>query len=358
VPSKPETIVFRFEFETPVRFGGGKGASGLDQAAMTASSDSMFAALCLEWLQLHGEASLTELVNEVKNGHLQFSSLMPWHLPLSQNAEPEYYLPRPLLSGQSAAGPRNTQIKKQLKQIPWIAASEMAKYLAFVRTGEGEPTAFRSAFGMEVAWDRVNTRTGGDPEPYRVVAWQFKRDYNQADGAKSQKTLRDQPQMISGLYWIVRSESSQLLEQIREVLESLGQSGVGGKTSSGLGKFFLCNDQLNVSRSGRALESMLDDTSAPVQMLISTAAPDSDHDLATIEQPESRYLLVKREGFAASPAFVDPSSGNALKRKSCILIKEGSCFPKRLKGQVLDLSYGGLHPVYRSGVAMHVGLAL
>jgi len=358
VPSKPETIVFRFEFETPVRFGGGKGASGLDQAAMTVSSDSMFAALCMEWLQLHGEDSLTELVNEVKNGHLQFSSLMPWQLPLSQNAEPEYYLPRPLLSGQSAAGPRNTQIKKQLKQIPWIAATDMVKYLAFVRTGEGEPAVFRSSFGMEVAWDRVNTRTGGDPEPYRVAAWQFNRGMKQAVGGKSQKSLRDQSQMISGLYWIVRSENSQLLEQIQSVLESLGQSGIGGKTSSGLGKFILWDDRMNASKSGRALESMLDDTTASVQMLVSTVAPDLDQDLTTIELPESRYLMVKREGFAASPNFVDPSSGNALKRKSCILIKEGSCFPKRLKGQVLDLSYGGLHPVYRSGVAMHVGLAL
>ena len=358
MPLKSETVVFRLEFETPVRFGGGKGASGLDQAAMTASSDSMFAALCMEWLNLHGESSLIELIDEVRNEKLQFSSLMPWHLPLSPNAEPEYYLPRPLLNGQSEVGPRNSQIKKQLKQIPWIAASEMDKYLAFVRTGEGEPTGFQTSFGMEVVWDRVNTRTGGDPEPYRVAAWQFNRGIKQAVGAKNQKTLKDQSQMISGLYCIVRSENSQFFDQLRFAFESLGHSGIGGKTSSGLGKYIVWDEQLNTSKSGRALEIMLNNSAAHVQMLISSVAPDLGHDLATIEQPESRYLLAKREGFVSSPNFVDSSSGNALKRKSCILIKEGSCFPKRLKGQILDLSYDGLHPVYRSGVAMHVGLSL
>ncbi|NCC77523.1 MAG: hypothetical protein EOM08_13950, partial [Clostridia bacterium] len=111
MPSKLETVVFRLEFETPVRFGGGKGASGLDQAEMTASSDSIFAALCVEWLHLYGEESLRELVAKVSEGSLLFSSLMPWQQPLSCAVEPEYYLPRPLLNGRSEAGPRNSQIK-------------------------------------------------------------------------------------------------------------------------------------------------------------------------------------------------------------------------------------------------------
>jgi len=356
VPSKPEYRLFRLEFETPVRFGGGQGAAGLDYAEMTASSDSVFAAVCIEWLNLNGLESMRQLVEAVRQDNLLFSSLLPWQLPVSKAAQPEYYLPRPLLSGRIAAGSRNSQLKKQLKQLPCIAATAMDRYLTFVRTGEGDPLSFQASFATEVTWDRVNTRAGDDPLPYRVSSWQFNRGQKPDPKRKPSDRLAEQTRMTSGLYWLVCATESQLLENLQTVLESLGVTGIGGKTSSGLGKFIVWDDQLEDSPSGKALLAMLENRTSGSQMLLGTVSPDPEQDLTVLRSQDSRYLLVSRDGFTASAAFCDPDSGSPLKRKRCVLIREGSCFPARLEGSVLDLSYGGLHPVYRSGKALHVGL--
>jgi CRISPR type III-A-associated RAMP protein Csm4 len=159
VPSKPETAAFCCDFEPPARFGGGKGSSGLEQAVMAASSDSIFAAVCVEWLHLYGEAALETLIDEVRDRRLLFSSLMPWCQPQSGKVDREYFLPRPLLSGQAEGGTKNSQIKKQLKQLPYIAVSGMADYLEFVRTGQGNRRLFESASVQKSAG------TGSTPGP-------------------------------------------------------------------------------------------------------------------------------------------------------------------------------------------------
>ncbi len=356
MPSKPETAAFCFDFETPVRFGGGKGSSGLEQAVMAASSDSIFAAVCVEWLHLYGEAALETLIDEVRDRRLLFSSLMPWCQPQSGKVDREYFLPRPLLSGQAEGGTKNSQIKKQLKQLPYIAVSGMADYLEFVRTGQGNPEAFRVSFGTEVSWDRVNTRTGSEPLPYQVTAWQFFRPQTEQE-IRSRQQISG-PKVATGLYWLVQAQDSAMMNKVQTVLQSLGSSGIGGKVSSGLGKFCLQKEALAASPSGRTLAAMLDNQQATAYLLISTAVPDRERDLAVLENPASRYLLVKRGGFATSPAFTDLTTGHALKRKSCIMLREGSCFPEPVRGQVLDLSYDGLHPVYRSGMACQVGLSI
>ncbi len=358
-PTSPADYhIFRLEFETPVRFGNGRGADGLDQVLMTAASDTVFAALCVEWIALYGESALAELITAVQNGQLLFSSLMPWQIAVSSPEEPEYFLPRPLLSGQASSGPRNTQLKKQLKQVPWIAATAISDYLAFVRSGAGSPEQFKTGFGQEVSWDRVHVRTGGDPQPYRVAAWQFLRGQKPDPRSRHPISREATSPMTTGLYWLVWSLQPALATAILQTLDSLGTSGIGGKTSSGLGKFIVWDDLLTGSRSGRALLAMLQDQAAPVQMLVSTVSPELPQDLAIIRHPDSRYLLVSRDGFTSSAGFCDPVTGNLLKRQRCVLLREGSCFPQRLTGRVLDLSYAGLHPVYRSGRALHVGLRI
>ena len=350
--------LYRLEFETPVRFGSGKGAAGLDKSEMALSSDSLFSAISLEWLSLFGLESMQRMILAAKSGQMMLSSLMPWQQPVGTKSQPEYYLPRPLLSGKIPLTNQNSQVKKQLKQVPWIAATAMSEYLRFVQAGEGSPLDFQATFGIEVAWDRVNTRSGNDPLPYRVSAFQFNRGQKTNQLKKESDKLVQQSKMVSGLYLITAVSDQDLQKQFVTVLESIGHSGIGGKTSSGLGKYIIWDDCLDDNNSSLALKNMIRAEEAPVQMLISTVVPETDHDIDIIRKPESRYLLVKREGFTASASFCDPETGRALKRKCCILLKEGSCFPSRLRGSVVNLSYDGLHPVYRSGLAMHMGLNL
>lgn len=355
MPSEHECHILRLEFETPVRFGSGKGASGLDRAEMTVSSDSIISALCIEWINLYGSSDLDNLIAHIQDSRIAFTSLLPWKAISGRDDSIEYYLPRPFLSGHVADNVSGTSTKKLLKRIPWIASSQMDHYLNFVRTGQGSLDGFITSFGSEVVFDRVNTRTDSDPEPYKVAAWQFMRDERSSSRKAKDKEKRVQ---TSGLYMIVQSETQSVFDKVIRVFDSLGHTGIGGKTSSGLGKFSLWHESMESTISSRSLSGMLADRSAPVQMLLGTISPSSSHDLEILKSKDSRYLLVSRSGFPSSPMFRDENSRNQLKRKNCVLIKEGSCFPTRLTGQVLDLSYGGLHPVYRVGKSLQVGLRI
>ena len=355
----------RMEFETPVRFGTGHSASGLDSALMSMSSDHFFAALCTEWVALYGTASLSELISKVDDQELAFAGLFPWKQIVRLQSdgrncfEPvRYFLPRPLARGQKAAQ-GDTQVKKKMRKIPWIEAEAMKSYMQFVKTGEDNPSRYQETFGSEIIWDRVNTRSERDNLLYRVAAYDFHRDRPwTADETKRARAGEVPKKIISGLYWLYTCRDPRFEQMIHDAIYSLGISGIGGKTSSGLGKFLIWDEDLNASPSGKALTGYLEDTDAPVQMALGTVVPYGDRDFEILSNPESSYLLVSRTGFTSSANFCDPESGNALKRKTCIMLREGSCFPEKLSGGVLNLSYGGLHPVYRAGKTLFMGLRI
>lgn len=360
MPRNSKYTAFRLCFDTPVRFGSGRSASGLDSSSMTADSDQFFAAVCQEWVSLYGASSLKELISTIIDEKLVFSGLFPWKQTFCLSNQKEesheqvcYYLPRPLIRGKHSAV-EGTQIKKTLRKISWIEASRLHQYLDFMKTGEGELGSFRDNFGTEVVWDRVNTRTGMDNQLYRVSAWKFDKKLPWNDPAVK-RCATPFRQTVSGLYWIVKSADEDMLFQLSEVVGSLGVSGIGGKVSSGLGKFTLVLEEFEQTESGKKLISYLNDSDAPVQMTLGSVIPE-EKDFETCQDDNSSYLLVERNGFTSSTAFCDKETGNPLKRKTCILIRSGSCFPRKLSGTVADLSYGGIHPVYRIGKALHVGL--
>lgn len=355
----------RMEFETPVRFGSGHNASGLDSAMMSMTSDHFFAALCTEWVALYGTASLSELISQVDDQKIGFTGLFPWKQSMSlqpdgrNHIEPvRLFLPRPLVRGQKSAR-GDTQVKKKMRKIPWIEAEAMKSYMQFIKTGEDNPSRYQESFGSEIIWDRVNTRSEKDNLLYRVAAFDFYRDRPwSADEMKMAKAGEVSKKVITGLYWLFYCRDPRLEQMIHDAIYSLGISGIGGKTSSGLGKYTTWDEDLDASPSGKALTGYLEDMDAPVQMALGTVVPQGKRDLEILSNPESSYLLVSRTGFTSSADFCDPESGNALKRKTCIMLREGSCFPEKLSGGVLNLSYGGLHPVYRAGKTLFMGLRI
>jgi len=313
VPKNHKYTVLRLEFETPVRFGTGRSASGLDSMSMTAASDQFFAAVCMEWIQLYDEDSLTEMIGNVQEGNIAFSSLFPWNqtIRLKPDLKTEigpiaYYLPRPLVRGKKSVE-SDTQVKKKLRKVLWIEAEAMQDYLEFVKTGSGDPTSFQKSFGSEVVWDRVNTRSGADNELYRVAAWQFDRVIPWSKENKK-KIIIDKKlleQRVSGLYWIISCQDESMLKKLIEAANSLGYSGVGGKISSGLGKYIVWEDSLEDSVSGKAMLSYLDDKAAPIQMALGCVVPYTDEDFSIMQDVETSYLLVSRTGFTSSADFCD-----------------------------------------------------
>ena len=94
---------------------------------------------------------------------------------------------------------------------------------------------------------------------------------------------------------------------------------------------------------------MLYNEKSKYQMCLAPVCPCVD-EIAVVKQ--GSYKLIKRGGFIASSAAKDN-----IKRNSIYMLQEGSCFPERLRGQMLQQTVDGLaHDVYRDGIGMFVGL--
>jgi CRISPR-associated protein Csm4 len=164
-----EYSIFRLSFKTPVRFGNGKGASGLDTRKISLPSDSLFSAVFTEYLKFFGEDESNNLVSSFEKGETSISSLFPWKK--TENGF-SYYIPKPIFPSYKNSGEDN--VKKQLKKIKFISLSSMNRYIDFIngKTGLGNEKDWDLEIGAELLTDRVNL-TGEKPEPYKVASYRF-----------------------------------------------------------------------------------------------------------------------------------------------------------------------------------------
>lgn len=336
--------IFTLKFLTPVHFGDAANGGFLDKIAMSCSADTLFAALCNE-AALQGEAVVQQFVEKVSAKKIAFSSLMPYFRVLDKEKKKEtdihFYLPKPLLTDevnkQSAKSFQKmkqlaTKLKKQ-KKTSFIRASQIQKLLQSRKNGVA-PELQVDDFAVPFVSGRVNLRDE-KPQPYYVGSYVF------ADNA--------------GLYLLCSVEDDADVDFVENLLISLGASGIGGKRSSGYGKFALADVSCKLSADGgksddnNAIALMLFAADSSLQMCVAPLCPQQE-DVLSVKA--GAYRLVKRGGFISSPEL-----GENVKRNSIYMLAEGSCFSKRLEGRMLEQSIAGLsHRVYRNGLGMFLGL--
>ena len=132
---------------------------------------------------------------------------------------------------------------------------------------------------------------------------------------------------------------------IENLILSLGYAGIGGKRSSGLGKF----DFEEHKPSDRFLELLNRDKAKSYMTLSSCMAEEDELEKAL---DDAYYLLHKRSGFVSSTTYAKTE----LKKKDFYAFKSGSCFSSRFNGNIYDVSYKGKHPVYRYAKPMFMGV--
>ena len=336
--------IFTLKFETPVHFGDAANGGFLDKIAMSCSADTLFAALCNE-AALQGGEVVEQFIDKVRQRKIAFSSLMPYFRIKDKKKNKEidvhFYLPKPLLINEvnkqaaksfSEMKHLATKLKKQ-KKTNFIRASQMQQLLQSRKNGEAMEVE-ADEFAVPFVSGRVNLRDE-KPQPYYVGSYVFADD--------------------AGLYLICSAEDENDIDFIEKLLSSLGASGIGGKRSSGYGKFILADDRWELYDDGgvydddSAIALMLFDTESSLQMCLAPLCP-QQADVSMVKA--GAYKLVKRGGFISSPEL-----GENVKRDSIYMLAEGSCFGKRLEGRMLEQSVEGLsHRVYRNGLGMFLGL--
>lgn len=322
------------KFLTPVHFGDAANGGGLEKVSFTCSADTFFSALCNE-AATFSQAAAERLIAKFSAGEIQISSLLPYCK--NKDDEMQFYLPKPLLPVERPIAEaasfedmkREANKLKKSKKSAYVRASQMQNFLKAEVFAEETPD-----FAVPVLFTKVNTR-GDEPLPYHIASYRFAEK--------------------AGLYFVCGVENENIFQEFKELTISLGLSGIGGKRSSGYGKFELAEDEIELEsgcgcyEDDEALTAMLFAVDCAWQMCIAPVCPQPEN-ADCIKQ--GAYKLLKRSGFVASPLLTAE-----IKRKSVYMLAEGSCLPERIKGALLKQSLPGLpHDVYRNGMGMFVGL--
>lgn len=301
--------IYEFKFSSGVHFG----INSLDDTGFTFGSDTLFSALCIEALKM-GETPFNNLVKYAKEGKLLISDAFPL-------IDGEYYLPKPMkkIEYQDEG---NSSAKKAFKSMKYIPFSQFNKYLHGKMTGE-EAGKIKMP-GRKVIKTSASIKGNEEADPFRIGTYYFGEN--------------------EALYIVVKTESQEIENFFEDLIDAVSLVGIGGKRSSGLGKFELYRRKIS-----ELLLSKLNSESE-VYMSLSGTLP-KDEELEKVME-KAEYMLVKRSGFVSSCTYGE----SFMRKKDLYILSAGSCFRSKFEGDVYDVSSKGKHPVYRYAKPLFIGV--
>lgn len=299
-------LIYKLTFSTAVHFGSDDGGDHLSSVNMSFHSDSLFSALYLQAMKIGKQ---DELLSSVKSGSLCFSDALPWK-------GNRFYIPRPVGIFAQPTRDFDPSVRKIMKRVRFIPVDMLKPYLS----GTFDPEQLLTEFGAAYYTTRVNIRDAEAPLPYQVGAFRFFDD--------------------CGLYIIVKTDNEKLMA---ELFDMLSVHGIGGKVSSGLGKF-----TYSTIKPDELFAKYLNNTSAAYSLLLSTALPEDDALESAMQH--SHYTLVRRGGFTQS------ESSRPVKKHTVYAFGAGSTFAKPFLGSVRDVGMHMPHPVYRCLASCFMGV--
>lgn len=304
-------IAYKFCFETGVHFGNGN----LNDTKYTLSASTLFSALCIEALN-KSKDTLDKLYTEFNNGKLLITDAFPFEKDI-------LYIPKPMI--QISHTDDDITNRKLWKNIKYIPITDIKMYCNGLYNINNQ-TGLTERVGRFDVIQKVNISDYDKPEPYNIGIFKFK-DY-------------------SGLYIILGYEDDLSKDLVEELLDSLGYSGIGGKVSSGLGKYSLLPIELP-----DIIKNSLSDVNG-TQILLTTSLP-KDHELEDTLL-NANYLMERQSGFIQSCNYAN----TFVKKDDKYFFKAGSTFSKRFSGDIYNVGTKGNHPVWRYGKPIFMGVNL
>ena len=315
----------KLEFETAVHFGSGDSALSLYTSEDHFHADTLFSALC--HTAGRDAEDLQRLIRLAEEGKLLLSDSMPWK-------EETLYLPKPVIASDSRREVPG-RVRKAMKKLQWIPVLSLPAFSESLHGGEPySPDEGAAEFGRHTERTMAGIPEEGDARPYEFGLFQFHEG--------------------CGLYLVIGAESEEDGEWVLSLLELLGLSGIGGKTSSGFGSFHI-TEKIRLDGSGgeqaRWLHEALNREEGS-QLLLTSSLPE-DRELESVLDGAS-YQPLRRGGFVASDGYAD----TPMKKKTQIFLAAGAVLPCRFQGGLYEVGYGGAHPVYRYSRPVLLGVEL
>lgn len=299
--------IYRMNFNTGLHIGNGFVSDNME----IIQADTLFSALCHMAAQWGGTQAVEQMVSWVKKGELLFSDALPY-------IGDSFYLPKPIVRFESSQD-HDSRIKKMLKNMPFIPLDRFEDFINGRMEIEAEKECL-NGLGRKVLSAHACVTGEDDTTPYSVGSYHFNSG--------------------NGLYFCLAYKEESICEVVEEYLEYLELDGIGGRRSSGLGKFTVRREKGMPAELQKRLENA---GNAKTKMSLSISMAADDELEAALEG--AFYVLQKRGGFIDSPVY----TGKPLKKKDFYCFKSGSCFCHVFKGDVFDVSEFGPHSVYRYG---------
>lgn len=322
-------FLFKLQFDTAVHFGSSDSALSLYTSEETLRADTLFSALCHETMTQHGADALQQLCEDVQQGRFLLSDLMPWQ---GEN----FYLPKPIAPSESTEEVETT-LRKKVKKLAWIPALRFDEYVQSLHAGYFDPErngapGMRTSFGTHFEQTKAAVPAQGDTKPYQVGLFRFAPD--------------------CGLYFICGCNKNGQDEDLEDLLDGLGMTGIGGKVSAGYGKFHTVDkillDEPFDEQTGWLYRALMADQ-AEKQLLLTTSLPQNEELDRALEG--ASFQLVRRGGFMASDRVNAP-----LKKKTQYFLSAGSVLRNRYQGALYEVGLTEAHPVYRYSRPVFMGV--
>ena len=320
-------FLIRLAFDTAVHFGASDTALSLSVSENCIHADTLFSALCHTALQLHGEAALLQLCGWVREGTFLLSDTMPWR-------GDDCFLPKPFVVPEARKElPANW--RKAMKKMAWIPVRSFSFFSESLQGGEPfDPLAHSASFGFQMEATRAFVSDGTDTVPYRVGLYQFEED--------------------CGLYVILAVESEEQERKLLSLLRCLGMGGIGGKVTSGCGKFHIADvkalNECGDSQSEWLYRALTEEGAR--SLLLSASLPREEEMESSLK--DASFQIVRRGGFAASETYSEVPR----KKKTQYFLRAGSVFSQRFEGALYSVGEYGNHPIYRYGKPLFLGVDL
>lgn len=294
--------IYKIKFESPVRFHSSDYYGDLNSADFVASAATLFSALYYTALELKNE----KLQNYLLSEECYISDLLPY-------VYEDLYIPKPIIKYDF----KKELDKKKMKKTRFIPLNMLKDYFENPQEIIDENIVF-GEFNENI---KAAIIRDGEPRPYKVKSFTFE------DGC--------------GLYFVIKIKE-ELLADFNLLLTVLGKTGIGGKKSSGYGKFSV----LTIEES-EELNELLKKESNNYLTLSSFIPKEEEFSIIT----EGTYKMHLKSGFVYSEIYTD----TAVKKDYKLIIDSGSCFPKRMKGQIYVENKGN-HPIYTYGKPLMIGV--
>lgn len=317
-----ELIIAKLHFTGPLHLSKGK-PNNYEDSDEILRSDTLKSAMYAVGLQIFGESVVNKQDFLEK---FQISSAFPF-------CGADLFFPKPMirLPFKSDKGDDDTTFAKDLKKLKYLNQLGFEAALNADDSQKIEDILRRG--GEDIFKKVIQQRVSIDAETHESVPFYIEKMYFKES---------------AGLYFIIQFEES-LKETLKEVINALGESGVGTNKNLGCGTFQFDGFEtitLNVP-----------DSTECRWMNLSLYCPNKaeiDDNTEGGVLSRSDYSLIKRGGWLASP---ENEEHLTLRKKSIFMFSEGSVFDSKVapKGKIVNLrpkEYAHIHDVWRDGTSI------